>query len=46
MPQSRNVNRRIVLNTRPVGAPTAGNFRLEQLGLPTPDAGQVLLRTL
>jgi NADPH-dependent curcumin reductase CurA len=46
MPQSTTVNRRIVLNTRPVGAPTAGNFRLEQASVPIPEMGQVLLRTL
>ena len=46
MPQNNSVNRRIVLNSRPVGAPTAENFRLEALVVPVPSAGQVLLRTL
>jgi NADPH-dependent curcumin reductase CurA len=46
MPQNNSVNRRIVLNSRPVGAPTAENFRLEELVVPVPSAGQVLLRTL
>jgi NADPH-dependent curcumin reductase CurA len=46
MPQSHTVNRRIVLNSRPVGAPTADNFRLEERVVPVPSAGQVLLRTL
>jgi NADPH-dependent curcumin reductase len=46
MPQSSTVNRRIVLNCRPVGAPTAENFRLEELVLPVLSSGQVLLRTL
>lgn len=46
MPQSSTVNRRIVLNARPVGAPTADNFRIEQLPVPVPEDGQVLLRTL
>lgn len=46
MPQNNTVNRRIVLNSRPVGAPTAENFRLEELVVPVPSAGQVLLRTL
>ena len=34
------------MNSRPVGAPTAGNFRLEEGAVPVPTAGQVLLRTL
>lgn len=46
MPSSKNVNRRIVLNSRPVGAPTSDNFRLEETAIPVPAAGQVLLRTL
>jgi NADPH-dependent curcumin reductase CurA len=46
MPQSKTVNRRIVLNSRPVGAPAAENFRLEELAVSVPPAGQVLLRTL
>jgi len=43
---SHIVNRRIVLNSRPVGAPTVENFRLEELAVPVLSAGQVLLRTL
>ncbi|OBU49256.1 NADP-dependent oxidoreductase [Stenotrophomonas maltophilia] len=35
---------RIVLASRPQGAPIAANFRLEQSLLPAPAAGQVLLR--
>jgi len=46
MSQSNTVNRRIILNSRPVGAPTAENFRLEEIVVPVPSAGQVLLRTL
>ncbi len=46
MPQSSFVNRRIVLNARPRGAPTAADFRLQNDPVPTPAAGQVLLRTL
>jgi len=46
MPQNNSVNRRIVLNSRPVGAPTAENFRLEGLDLPVPSTGELLLRTL
>lgn len=46
--QSQNppVNRRIVLDSRPAGAPTLDNFRLEDSELPIPAVGQVLLRTL
>lgn len=46
MLQSPTVNRRIVLNARPVGAPTAADFRTEHTPVPTPGAGEVLLRTL
>jgi len=46
MPQSASVNRRIVLNARPRGAPTARDFRIETGPVPEPKAGQVLLRTL
>jgi NADPH-dependent curcumin reductase CurA len=46
MPQSRIVNRRIVLNSRPVGAPIDESFHLEELAIPVPPAGQVFLRTL
>src|SRR5258706_1557544 len=45
-PRSTSLNRRIVLNSRPVGAPSTANFRLEELAVPTPSAGQVLMRTL
>jgi NADPH-dependent curcumin reductase len=46
MPQSHTVNRRIVLNSRPVGAPSPKNFLLEELAVPVPSGKQVLLRTL
>ncbi len=46
MPQNTTLNRRIVLNARPHGAPTAADFRLEHDPVPEPEAGQVLLRTL
>lgn len=39
-------NRRIVLASRPVGEPTAANFRLEISVIPVPAEGQVLLRAL
>jgi len=44
--RSDSVNRRIVLNSRPVGAPSSANFRLEELAVPAPSGGQVLMRTL
>jgi NADPH-dependent curcumin reductase CurA len=43
---STNMNRSIVLNSRPVGVPTLDNFRLAENAVPAPAAGQVLLRTL
>lgn len=46
MAPDKNVNRKIVLNSRPVGAPTSENFRLEETVIPGPADGQVLLRTL
>jgi len=46
MSQSSTVNRRIILNSRPVGVPTIENFRLEEIVVPVPSTGQVLLRTL
>src|SRR4051812_5300431 len=44
--QSRTENRRWVLASRPVGEPTAANFRLETGVVPQPHDGQMLLRTL
>lgn len=46
MSKSKAVNHRIVLHSRPVGAPTAENFRLEEKPIPAITSGQVLLRTL
>ncbi len=46
MPRNNSVNRRIVLNSRPFGIPTEDNFRLEQITIPVPAAGEILLRTL
>lgn len=46
MPANPSVNRRIVLSSRPVGAPTAENFRMEESAVPVPEAGQMLLRTM
>ena len=39
-------HQRIVLASRPKGAPTSENFRLESSPVPTPGPGQMLLRTL
>ena len=46
MSKKQTVNRKIVLNSRPIGAPTSENFRLEEGVAPVPADGQVLLRTL
>ena len=40
------LHRRIVLASRPVGAPKPSDFRLEESTIPAPAAGQLLLRTL
>src|SRR6266852_9351740 len=39
-------NRKIVLASRPEGAPQPSNFRLEQSPAPEPRDGEVLLKTL
>ncbi|MBE7203205.1 MAG: NADP-dependent oxidoreductase, partial [Parafilimonas terrae] len=39
------MNRRIVLASRPHGEPRPENFRLEDVPVPQPGPGQVLLRT-
>lgn len=41
-----DMNRRIVLASRPVGEPTASDFRFESVPLATPGDGEVLLRTI
>ena len=46
MQQSTTINRRILLNARPRGAPRADDFRLEHGPVPKAEVGQVLLRTL
>jgi NADPH-dependent curcumin reductase len=46
MPQTTDRNRRFVLASRPEGAPTPDNFRLESGDVPAPGDGQVLLRTV
>ena len=46
MRNTGKINRRIVLASRPVGAPTEENFRLEESSIPLPKEGEVLLRTI
>ncbi|MGX9565836.1 NADP-dependent oxidoreductase [Pseudomonas viciae] len=46
MSQASTSNQRIVLASRPKGAPTADNFRIEQVTLPDLVDGQILLKTL
>lgn len=47
MPTSLSLtSRRIVLASRPRGAPSPRDFRLEHIPVPAPDDGQVLLHTL
>ncbi len=46
MSQDLILNQRIVLVSRPKGAPTPEHFRLERVTLPDLQDGQVLLRTL
>ena len=43
---STTINHQILLNSRPIGTPTAENFKLEEGTGPVPSNGQVLLRTL
>src|SRR5262249_29496775 len=43
---AKRTNRKIVLASRPEGAPQPGNFRIEESPAPAPGDGQVLLRTL
>jgi len=45
MTQNKKHNRRIVLAARPDGVPVPANFRLEEVPVPEPSEGQVLLRT-
>ncbi|MEZ8101149.1 NADP-dependent oxidoreductase [Vibrio bivalvicida] len=43
---TNNVNRRIVLASRPTGAPVVADFRLEESEKPQPQQGQILLRSV
>ena len=40
------MNKRIVLASRPTGMPTLANFRIEEVEVPQPQEGEVLIRTL
>lgn len=44
--QLGSVNRQLQLASRPVGAPTAGNFHMVSSPVPTLAAGHMLLRTV
>ncbi len=46
MPSTPGVNRRVLLNTRPKGAPRTDDFRLDERDIVQPTAGQVLTQTL
>ena len=46
MKQQTEHNRRIVLASRPDGAPTKENFRVEKSAKPVPQDGEILLRTI
>ncbi|MCC5986536.1 MAG: NADP-dependent oxidoreductase [Pararhodobacter sp.] len=46
MPQTAEINRRIVLAERPAGLPDENTLRLEEVPVPHAGAGQMLLRTI
>jgi NADPH-dependent curcumin reductase len=46
MKQSNQTNRQVLLASRPNGTPELSNFNLENNPLPTPQEGQLLLRTV
>mgnify|MGYP000182032609 FL=1 len=46
MTQLSNINRQMVLASRPFGAPSPDNFNLVTTEKPTPKAGEVLVRTV
>ena len=46
MGQSKEINRRIVLASRPDGEPVKDNFRLEEKSIPALKDGEILLRTV
>ena len=46
VPQSSDINRQIVLAERPTGLPDANTLRLQQVGIPQPGPGEMLVRTI
>ncbi|TKB07945.1 NADP-dependent oxidoreductase [Desulforhopalus sp. IMCC35007] len=46
MEQKKNINRRIVLASRPKGAPVQDNFRIEECAIPSLKEGELLLRSI
>ncbi len=46
MSQAHSYNRQILLNSRPVGEPTADNFAVNETAIPEPKDGEILLRTI
>ncbi|MGB5854162.1 MAG: NADP-dependent oxidoreductase [Oceanisphaera sp.] len=46
MRQTQHTNRQLTLASRPVGAPTVNDFALHETAIPTPQSGEVLLRTV
>lgn len=46
MKQSNKINRQVLLHSRPHGAPQKNNFQWQESPLPTPQKGQILLRTI
>ncbi|GLR09992.1 NADP-dependent oxidoreductase [Mixta theicola] len=46
MSQQKERNRRVILASRPHGAPTTANFRLDTQPVPSPGEGEMLLRTV
>ena len=43
---SQQMNRQIVLASRPSGKPESANFRLDETAIPVPEDGQVLCKTI
>ena len=46
MSASGLLNRRVLLASRPEGAPTPENFRIEEKAAPEPGDGEILLKVL
>lgn len=46
MNQTKDINRRFLLNSRPQGAPVPDNFQFEKMAVPTAKDGEILLRTV